>query len=470
MKLKIITICLILTELTSYGQYVGVPNLKFETAVGDNDIEGRKTGLWTFYRKDKSLSAKIHFFNGKREGMTKMYWENGNLYNSENYVKGEKQGVDKEYYKDGSIGLTTTFNKGLKNGVEKRYMKNGDIYYIKNYQNDKLNGVFMQFHSGELTSSGNYENGKKHGKWLAYDKDKVSLESEYNLDVPNGIWKKHFTRSGARKDSLDLRDVVEYEYKISNAVIINPIKVYDYTNIMYSKDGKVDKQYWIGNVNTEDKSLEWLSHFKKIGEWKKYNSKGNLVSEEMFDSDEITISKLDYFDNGKLKYKSIRDKNNIIKTIGYHENGKISEKTESKYISKYTKEKISTEFYDEEGRLEYKQDGINCIRYYKGKISEAWTEDDRGYKYGEYLKYYTSNGNIYIRGNFSYLKDKNGYNRGYKMGIWIEYHDNGEIKNKGNYARNEEDIFEGLKDGAWKYYNEQGKLIKTENYSNGIKQ
>ena len=463
MRFKIITICLLLFSLIGHCQIYEGPNLKFDKAIGKNDIKGKKTGEWMFYRKDNSLSAKMYFKNGKREGLKKIYWENGNVYTIANYINGKIEGIDKTYYKDGSIAYSIPYKNGLKNGEEKKYKNNGTIYSIKNYKNDALHGVSIDFDSdGEISKNGTYENGKKQGKWLSYRKGKVSLEAEYNLDVPHGIWKKRFSYPE------ELNDKVKYEYKISNGAIINPIKIYDYTD-MYSKDGKVDKQFWIGNVNRLY-TLDSPSIFKKIGEWKKYNSKGNLISEEMFDSDGITISKLDYFDNGKLKYKSIRDKNNIIKEIGYYENGKISFKSESKFISEYTKEKISSEFYDEEGRLEYKQDGINCIRYYKGKISEAWTEDDRGYKYGEYLKYYTSNGNIYIRGNFSYLKDKNGYNIGYKMGIWIEYHDNGEIKMQGNYARNEDDVFEGLKDGAWKYYNEKGELIKIENYSNGIKQ
>ena len=64
MKLKIITICLILTGLTSYSQelLLEAPSFKIEKSFGKKDSNGKKTGEWQYYRKDQSLIGKILMF------------------------------------------------------------------------------------------------------------------------------------------------------------------------------------------------------------------------------------------------------------------------------------------------------------------------------------------------------------------------------------------------------------------------
>lgn len=299
MRLKISTICIFLFGFTGYSQLLEQPSLKFTTVYGKNDRNGKKTGLWTFYRKDKSLSSKSYWENGERNGVSKRYWVNGNLYTSTNYINGKEDGKEIYYYKDGSIAYVDTYKNGLKNGESKTYLNNGTVVEIENYKDDILHGNYIEYSDGEIDESGNYENGKKHGKWFSYNHGELKIECEYQNGIAHGLWKERFTYGGKQ-----FLGKVEYEYQMVNGKLINPIKEFEYTDYYSENTSKnpdiksyeVKKYYWIGNVilssfDPEDPS----AGVKKKGEWimkdendvlilkLKYNEKGDLLNETKFD-------------------------------------------------------------------------------------------------------------------------------------------------------------------------------------------
>ena len=434
MRLKIITICLILSELTSYSQelLLEAPSFKIEKSFGKKDSNRKKTGEWLYYRKDQSLVVKILFENGKFNGFLKYYWENGNLYNSVNYVKGKKEGVDKTYFKDGSIAAVMSFKDGLKNGEHKEYRSDGSVNSIKNYKNDVLHGSFVDFYRGEIFENGNYENGKKHGKWLNYSQGEVLLESEYNGGVPNGIWKKHFTRSGAREESLELKDQIEYEYEVYNGVVINPIKIYDYVNIdnkyvdKNDRLWKLEKQYWQGNINIKTADIEKPEAFNKTGEWKKQNMNGEFRGKAEYKNG-VEIFKSNFWPNGNKKTED-RIKDGIYYFEHYWPNGILW--TKGTNYNDSSGESIEIEGNSQDGEMPWKQNKNLYTKFFNnGEKKEVVEQTDWYIKHGGYVKYYK----------------------------------NTKVEIRGSYQNNQ-------KSGTWKYYDEQGNLIKTENYSNGIKQ
>jgi antitoxin component YwqK of YwqJK toxin-antitoxin module len=317
-----------------------------------------------------------------------------------------------------------SFKSGLKNGEKKEYRSDGSVNSIKNYKNDVLHGSFVKFYGGEIYISGNYENGKKHGNWLKYYEGEGSLESAYKLGVPNGIWKAHFLASGARKDSLNLRDQVEYEYEVYNGVVINPIKIYEYTNI-YSYYGKVQKQYWQGNIDVKTAEPAKARYFNKTGVWKKYNMQGKILG-QLENKNGVEISKTTYFSNGN-KSEEFEIKDGIYYYTYYWENGNLRNKGTS--LNNISGEYIKFEAYWTDGEKLQEQYQNKNIKFKNGKKHEVFEQSKWGVDHGKYIKYY-QNTEVEIRG--FYENDK--------------------------------------KSGLWKYYNEKGKLIKTENYSNGIKQ
>ena len=48
-------------------------------------------------------------------------------------------------------------------------------------------------------------------------------------------------------------------------------------------------------------------------------------------------------------------------------------------------------------------------------------------------------------------------------GLWESYHENGQLKRKGNYE-------DGKKDGLFEYFYTDGSLEKIENWKDGVKQ
>ena len=431
MRLLIITICLFTYSLTSYSQLLKAPSFKIEKAYGKKDGNGKKTGEWKYYRKDQSLIGNVYFKNGKIDGLLKYYWENGNLYNTGNFISGKEEGIQKTYYKDGSIAKVTSFKNGLKYGEEKEYNNDGSVYSIKNYKNNILHGNNVEFFRGEIYKSGHYENGKKHGQWLNYSEGEVLLESEYNRGVPNGIWKKHFNRSGAREESLKLKDQIEYEYEVYNGVVINPVKIYDYVNIdnRYVDENnrlwKLEKQYWQGNINIKTADLEYPSRFNKTGEWKKQNMNGEFRGKAEYKNG-VEISKTNYFSNGN-KNEEFEIKDGIFYYTIYWENGNLRNKGTS--LNNSLGEYIKFEAYYQDGEKHIEQYQNKYIEFKNGKKHEVFEQSKWGVDHGKYIKYYQNN-EVEIRG--FYENDK--------------------------------------KSGLWKYYDEKGNLTQTENYINGIKQ
>jgi antitoxin component YwqK of YwqJK toxin-antitoxin module len=409
MRFKIITICLILSGLTGYSQLLEAQNLHPEKAYGKNDIEGRKTGLWTFYRKDKSLSAKIHFFNGKREGMTKYYWENGNLYKSANYINGKKE------------------------GVEKSYSNNGSVLYNKNYKEDVLHGTTISYYNGEIDEFVTYKNGIKHGKFQDYYKGTINYEGVYQNGKTHGLWLERFVFDDERNGK------VSSEYKMINGKLVNPVKFYEYDDFgLYSDTPEIKRYYWLGDLDLPKSDIFYFFDDAKRGEWnmydenniliqrKTYNNTGDVVANRIFNKKGIVIEFEEDYKNGK-SYKRNE----------YYDNGAL----ESVRIIDPTDEyrTIMSKNYYEDG---------NTKSYYENNIRT----------------YYYKSGKIKAKKEFNYGKGKDS-----QISSTTEFYENGNIKVVKKYT-GLNDQGSGIKDGAWKYYNEKGELIKTENYSNGIKQ
>lgn len=59
--------------------------------------------------------------------------------------------------------------------------------------------------------------------------------------------------------------------------------------------------------------------------------------------------------------------------------------------------------------------------------------------------------------------EQGAFKGGKKEGAWIEYYENGQLKEKRNYKS-------GKRDGVWVFYSENGQLREKGNYKNGKKE
>ncbi len=91
--------------------------------------------------------------------------------------------------------------------------------------------------------------------------------------------------------------------------------------------------------------------------------------------------------------------------------------------------------------------GILFSNHPNGQV-HSWQNFIDGIGQGEWINYY-DNGNFREIGN---------YNQNRVEGPIEKYHRNGQLQAKGTYKEWR------IKTGEWKYYDESGKLIRTENY------
>ncbi len=128
-----------------------------------------------FYTEEGILESE-GFMNGKnRVGKWLYYHKDGvAIMSEENYFEGVLNGETKTFYKSGEVTEILFYSKGELHGKAKRYDINGALVSDLTYEKGKLNGLAKFFNTdGKLMYTGNYENDVKAGKWEYYEDGKL---------------------------------------------------------------------------------------------------------------------------------------------------------------------------------------------------------------------------------------------------------------------------------------------------------
>ena len=177
MKQTLLTICLIVFALPSWGETFTIDDLverndtyykKFSNVPFTGDISGMESGS---IRK------------GKKSGEWLSYHENGQLFLMQYYKDGKKEGIWEEYSVNGRIKRKEIYKNGILNShTDFYYYEGGQLSSLENYKDGKLDGPEEYYYdNGQLMSKGNYKDGKKEGLWENYDK--------VGTQIKNEIWK-----------------------------------------------------------------------------------------------------------------------------------------------------------------------------------------------------------------------------------------------------------------------------------------
>ena len=83
--------------------------------------------------------------------------------------------------------------------------------------------------------------------------------------------------------------------------------------------------------------------------------------------------------------------------------------------------------------------------------------NDLVYRDGLFFKKFRD---VPFTGFVSWKYDQGGFKEGKKQGKWTYYHDNGQLKLKGEYQL-------GIRDGEWVFYSEKGHLLTKMFYKSG---
>ena len=153
MKQTLLTICLIVFALPSWGETFTIDDL-----VERND---------TYYKKFSNVP-----FTGDISGM-----ESGSI------RKGKKSGEWLSYHENGQLFLMQYYKDGKKEGIWEEYSVNGKLNRKEIYKNGILNShtEFDYYEGGQLSRLGNYKDGQEDGLWEYYD--------IVGTQIKNEIWK-----------------------------------------------------------------------------------------------------------------------------------------------------------------------------------------------------------------------------------------------------------------------------------------
>ncbi len=175
------------------------------------------------------------------------------------YCNGQKcNGIVIDTFENGKIKFKSFYNNGQLDGIETGYFQNGNIRAIEKYDMGKFIGTwFYYYENGNINAEYNYE----------YSNDKSSKSITYYL---NGIieTKEEFTKD------FDLLYYYSFNEKGDTTYKCIPIdfkkKIYEF--ISYYDNGLIE---YSGQI--QEKTEEGQ---KKIGIWKWYDEKGQLIKEE----------------------------------------------------------------------------------------------------------------------------------------------------------------------------------------------
>ncbi|MBL57207.1 MAG: hypothetical protein CMP61_08470 [Flavobacteriales bacterium] len=196
------------------------------------------------------------------------------------------------------------------------------------------------------------------------------------------------------------------------------------SNSKGEKHGRWVKKHANGNIKYEGQ----FENGVPVGEFKRYNEKGKL------------ISTLLYTDSGSKAAAHLYDMGKTMATGMY-----LNQKKDGLW-----------KFYDKNEMLlleeEYKEgvkDGVSKEYHSNGSLHV-----EQIYKNGTLTGVFKE---YYVNGQ---LKIKKTFIDGNPDGIFMFFHDNGVPKVMGRYNR-------GIKNGTWKYKTRMNKVVKTEEYEGG---
>ena len=202
--------------------------------------------------------------------------------------------------------------------------------------------------------------------------------------------------------------------------------VKNYVDINGNKQGFWQKKYYNGKLKYEGV----FKNNKPVGDFKRYNDKGELISIQNFkeNNNQSTVTFYDVY--GKVE------------TTGYYYN-----KQKDSVWNYYENDTI---LMLQENFYRGKKNGLNTFYYKNGNICEIVNWKD-GVKNGKNKKYYL-NGKLRIEMN---------YENGLCEGKFSSYNDAGILLIKGFYEND-------LRQGNWIFYNEDGRVKESVNYEKGI--
>ena len=209
---------------------------------------------------------------------------------------------------------------------------------------------------------------------------------------------------------------------------LSPQESLNKTDVNGMKQGHWIKKYPSGELMYEG----YFINDKPVGEFKRYNEKGKLISVLNYAIDNDTVYACFYHPNDYIAGKG--------KYVDQKKTG------EWMYYSDYVENHLLMKCYYTSDRI----DGISVKYHWNGRVAEK-LDYSEGVKSGEWKQYY-NDGTLSLES--SYLNDK-------LNGEFRTWHTNGAKEIAGQYSNN-------VRTGLWHFFNRDETLRKEIKYNNGI--
>jgi len=431
--------------------------------------DGKKDGVHNTWFENGQKKFSHTYHNGKLNGQSSIWYRSGQKKESGVYKNGEPHGYFTYWNENGQRREDGSFHDGQKEGLYTYWHNNGQKRQEILYKNGKRNGeTIVWWPNGQKKKTGVNKDGKPFGKWQYWSDNGELIKGStvkkekpkplnINKDVPrqvkqnDGPYVTFYDNGMIKEKGRYTNGEKEGEWRSYNSKgQVLQLEIYSDGKITNLKKPGVIKKYATYHDNGRVKAEGIINNGERDGEWKIFNQKGDL-------------EKLAYFDFGELVVE--RETDITKKLVDYHDNGRIKAEGNTFYGHRDGK----WNFYNENGKLkrtayyllgevvtEENPDDIKEFASYhdNGRLKEKGITN-KNIRAGEW-RIYNSKGNLskivlYENGRIIIEKDPD------KLKDIVTFHNNGRIKEQGQ-------TYMGHRDGKWKFYNEKGKLTKTTLY------
>ena len=342
----------------------------------------------------------------------------------------------KFYHSDGQISSEGYFKDGKPNGFWKTYYEDGSLKSEGNRENFLLTGQW-KFYNDEsvITHIINYRQGKKHGRRITYIPDSTYVVELFENDIKQGLT-VHYCADHKKRTETPFENGLqeglgkEYDENGNIITLFTYRKGYLIEREKINRFNEKKEKHGIWKTFYPDNVVKTVAEYRHgvlNGFYKEFDEKGNLLN----------IVK---YVNGEIQYDAEETIQHDIR-YSYYSDGKI--KIAGSYLNDVP-HGIRRE-YSEEGEIE------KSYIFRQGKLIAEGIVDEKGLRQEHWKEYYEDRR----------LKEEGCYLNSNRVGEWKYYYPNQKIEQIGLFNNR------GQQHGEWQWYNENNQLWKVEKFDNG---